>query len=53
MITWTGMHLDEGTDSAFDGPGGTLAHAYFPISGGNTHMDDDETWGVQRRDGGL
>ena len=24
--------------------GGTLAHAFFPIYGGDVHFDDDENW---------
>ena len=36
---------DHGDDLNFDGPDGTLAHAYYPTShplGGDTHYDDDE-----------
>ena len=28
----------------FDGLNNVLAHAYYPVDGGDIHFDDDENW---------
>ncbi|XP_055348802.1 72 kDa type IV collagenase-like [Paramacrobiotus metropolitanus] len=37
------------TSAAFDGPGGAVAHAFYPKFGGDVHFDDSETWSTSEQ----
>ena len=51
LIEISFVKREHGDWDPFDGPGGQLGHARFPIYGGHIHMDDEEWWTDKSKSG--
>jgi len=47
------VQRDHGDGYPFDGPGGILAHAFYPAFGGDVHYDNEETWTINSYQGSV